>query len=351
MEQGKNITPPLNDREQSVLRMVVHNYVQSAIPVGSRYISKHFEPQLSAASIRNVMADLEEHGYLAHPHTSAGRIPTDQGYRFYVDYLMEVQHLTDEQRQQIQQQLDPAADTEEMLRESSKLLGKITQQLSVVTSPHLSSGVFERLELVPVSSSKLLVIISIRTGIVRTIMLEVGAEVRRERLEQVSLAVNERLSGLTLKEIRETFADRVRDVANERTGLVRMFIDSVDQFFSDTKEREKLHIGGAANIIGQPEFVDPRNFRGVIELIENEDIIVHLLEKHEGLNDPFVVTIGSENSEDTAQNYSIVSATYNVDGVTGRVGIIGPTRMNYSRVIPLVDAVARAIAELLMGSR
>lgn len=351
MPDNSNIAPSLSDREQSVLRIVVHNFIQTAIPVGSRYISKHFEPQLSAASIRNVMSDLEERGFLSHPHTSAGRIPTDVGYRFYVDYLMEMQHLSDGDRTTIQQQLDTVTDTEELLRETSKLLGKITRQLSIVTSPHLSSGVFEKLELIPVASSKLLVIISVRTGIVRTIMIEVGMEIRRDRLDQVARILNERLSGLTLKEARDTFFDRMRDIQDEQSGLVRLFIDSVDQLFSDSREKEKIHIAGTGNIIDQPEFGDPHNFRSVIELIENEDIIVHLLEKHDVQEQQFVVTIGAENQDNNANNYSIVTATYNVDGVTGRVGIIGPTRMNYSKVIPLVDHVAKTIAEMMIGGK
>jgi heat-inducible transcriptional repressor len=337
----------LTDREQSILHHVVYNYIQTAIPVGSRYISKHLESGLSAASIRNVMADLEEMGYLSHPHTSAGRMPTDSGYRFYIDYLMEMQQLSDREKLQIQQQLDQTNDAGEMLRETSKLLGKISHQLSIVSSPHLSSGVFERIELIPIASSKLLVVISVRTGIVRTIMMEIGGEVRRDHLDQVSRLMNERLAGLTLKEVRDSFVDRIRDLKDEETGLIRLFIESVDQLFTDSKEHEKVHIGGTKNIIEQPEFVDPKNFRSVIELIENEDIIVHLLEKHDELQKGFVVTIGSENEDETTKDYSFITTTYNVDGVSGRIGIIGPTRMNYSKVIPLVDYVAQAIAKML----
>jgi heat-inducible transcriptional repressor len=337
----------LNEREQSILHHVVHNYIQSAIPVGSRYISKHFESSLSAASIRNVMADLEELGFLSHPHTSAGRVPTDLGYRFYIDYLMEMQQLGDDEKLRIRQQLDQTNDADEMLRETSKLLGKISHQLSIVTSPHLSSGVFEKIELIPITGSKLLVVISIRTGIVRTIMMEVGVEVRRDHLDQVGRLLNERLSGLTLHEIRDSFVDRVRDMQSEQTGLIRLFIESVDQLFTDSKERDKVMIGGTKNIIEHPEFIDPKNFRSVIELIENEDIIVHLLEKHDELQKGFVVTIGTENKDETAKEYSFVTAIYDVEGVTGRVGIIGPTRMNYSKVIPLVDYVAQTIAKML----
>jgi heat-inducible transcriptional repressor len=337
----------LNEREQSILHHVVHNYIQTAIPVGSRYISKHFESSLSAASIRNVMADLEELGFLSHPHTSAGRVPTDLGYRFYIDYLMEMQQLGDDEKLRIRQQLDQTNDADEMLRETSKLLGKISHQLSIVTSPHLSSGVFEKIELIPIASSKLLVVISIRTGIVRTIMMEIGVEVPRDHLDQVGHLLNERLSGLTLHEIRDSFVDRVRDMQSEQTGLIRLFIESVDQLFTDSKERDKVLIGGTKNIIEHPEFIDPKNFRSVIELIENEDIIVHLLEKHDELQKGFVVTIGAENKDETAKEYSFVTGIYDVEGVTGRVGVIGPTRMNYSKVIPLVDYVAQTIAKML----
>ncbi len=337
----------LTEREQSILHHVVYNYIQTAVPVGSRYISKHLEKNLSPASIRNVMADLEETGFLSHPHTSAGRIPTDLGYRFYIDFLMEMQQLGDEEKIRIQNQLNQTNDAEEMLREASKLLGKISRQLSIVASPHLSSGIFDKMELIPIAGRKLLVVISIRTGIVRTIMMEIGTEVSRDHLEQVGRLVNERLSGLTLNEIRDTFFDRIRDMQDEKTGLIRLFIESVDQLFTDSKEREKLHIGGTKNIIDQPEFVDPKNFRSVIELIENEDIIVHLLERHDESQRNFVVTVGSENKDETTKEYSVVTATYDVGGVTGRVGIIGPTRMNYGKVIPLVDYVAQAIAQML----
>jgi heat-inducible transcriptional repressor len=337
----------LTDREQSILHHVVYNYIQTAIPVGSRYISKHFGTSLSPASIRNVMADLEDSGLLSHPHTSAGRIPTDKGYRFYIDYLMDVQQLSEDDKIRIQQHLEQTNDADELLRETSKLLGKISRHLSIVSSPHLSSGIFDKIELIPIASSKMLVVISIRSGIVRTIMMEVGIEVRREHLEHVSRLMNERLSGLTLREIRDSFVDRVKDVQDEKTGLIRLFVESVDQLFTDSKEREKVHIGGTKNIIDQPEFVDPKNFRSVIELIENEDIIVHLLEKHDELQKGFVVTIGAENKEESTKEYSFITATYDVAGITGRVGIIGPTRMNYGKVIPLVDYVAQAIAKML----
>jgi len=335
----------LSERAESILRHVVHNYITTAVPVGSRFISKKSDKHLSPATIRNVMADLEELGYLSHPHTSAGRVPTDLGYRYYVDYLMEVERLSDQERAMIDQQLEIAPDPTEMLRETSRLLGKISRQLGIVSSPHISSGILEKLEIIPISSSKLLVVMSIRSGLVRTLMLEVGTDIRREKLDEISRMLNERLTGLTLREIRDTFVERVRD-QSEQTGLVRLFIDSVDLLFSDDKA-EKVHISGTQNIIEQPEFVDSRSFRSVIELIENEEMIVHLLERHDQPDKDVMISIGTENEESKADVYSVVTGRYETEGIVGQVGIIGPKRMNYARLIPLVDHVARTIARLL----
>jgi heat-inducible transcriptional repressor len=136
---------------------------------------------------------------------------------------------------------------------------------------------------------------------------------------------------------------------DERTGLIRLFIDSVDNLFDDMKDRDKVLISGTQNIIDQPEFIDPKNFRSVIELIENDDIIVHLLEKHEHIDGDFAITIGSENQDSKANEYSIISATYDLEGIAGRVGIIGPKRMEYAKMIPLVDHVAKLVAKMMRG--
>lgn len=338
----------LTGRERSILHHVVDQYIRTAVPIGSRVISKKFESHLSPATIRNVMADLEELGYLSHPHTSAGRVPTDLGYRYYVDYLMEVERLREKDVREIQEQLDRVNDQAELLRETSRLLSKISRQLSVVSSPHITSGILEKLELIPLSSSKLLVVLSIRSGIVKTIMLEIGAEIDRRDTERVSGLLNQRLSGLTLQQVRDSFVDRLRDVQDDKSGLIRLFIDSVDQLYVEEKS-EKLHISGTQNIIEQPEFGDPKNFRSVIEMIENEEIIVHLLEKRESGSPSPTITIGSENREEAARDYSVVTTAYDIDGISGRVGIIGPRRMNYAQLIPLVEHVAKTIARLISG--
>jgi len=339
----------LNERERTILNNIVHSYIQTAVPVGSRYISKRKDIGLSAATIRNVMSDLEYLGYLAHPHTSAGRIPTDKGYRFYVNELMEIDRLSEKDQNVIQSQLQSSIETDEVLKIASKILGSISHQLSVVTAPQMTSGVLEKLELIQISSMRLLVIISIRSGLVKTMMLEIKSEIPRSRLEKVSQLLNERLSGLTLKEIRDTFADRLRDVQDEHTGLIRLFIESVDKLF-DENRTEKIHIGASKSMLSQPEFENTKNFKSIIELMENEDIIIHVLE-NTGQKPGTTVTIGEENKINNLKEFSVVTSTYTVGDVTGTVGVVGPKRMEYSKMIPLVDYVAKTISELFQQSK
>ncbi len=337
----------LNERERTVLRYVIQDFIETASPVGSRYISKRHEDVLglSSASIRNVLSDLEELGYIGHPHTSAGRVPTDLGYRFYLDWLIRKETLSEKEQQEIRDNLDLHAEIEEMLSESSSLLGKISRQLSIVTSPRLSTGVFERLELIQVTANRLMVIISIKSGLVRTIMMEVSSEIPRERLEGLSRFLNERLSGLTLQDIRDSFVERVREAQDEQTGLIRLFIDSVEKLFVPAPA-DRIHISGTDALVQQPEFVNPSDFRSVIELVNDREIFIHVLQKHKGKEENIKVTVGKENEEQKLEPYSIITATYSMGDVAGSIGVLGPKRMPYDRVIPLVDFVARTISEM-----
>lgn len=346
------MTDGLNERERTVLHYVVHDFIETATPIGSRYISKRHEDVLglSSATIRNIMSDLEYLGYIGHPHTSAGRVPTDTGYRFYLDSLMKPEQVSTEDQRTIRENLDDSADMESLLRETSRLLGKISHQLCVVTSPEMSSGTFERLELLPITPNRILVVISIKSGLIRTIMMEVASEITRERLDDLGRFLNERLAGLTLQHIRETFVERIKDAADEPTGLIRLFIDSVDKLFLPQRP-EKLHISGAEKILEQPEFMNPREFRSIIELINNEEYIIHVLQKREDPSTAPQVTVGSENEDEKLKPYSVITTNYAIGDVTGSVGVIGPTRMQYNKMIPLVDYVAQTITALLSSRK
>jgi heat-inducible transcriptional repressor len=342
----------LNDREKSILRSIVHQFILTAAPVGSRNIVKKFDLGFSPATVRNIMSDLEESGYINHPHTSAGRIPTDKGYRFYVDSLMDIQMPDHSELELINRSLEfNKNETDEILNLTSNLLSRITRQIACVTYPRLDSGILEKLQLVTLSSTRILVVISIRSGLVKTLTLELSSEIKPSQIENVQRILNERLTGLTFNEIRSSLSDRFKDVIDDHKSIIRLFVDSVDKIFKDTKQNERVVITGAKNAIKQPEFEDPERFQGIIELIEDKDIIIHILERSgEMLSDQVFISIGSENEDQKLNEYSFISKEYNLGDTSGTLGIIGPKRMEYPRVVAIVDYVAKMLSELLTST-
>ncbi|PLX23568.1 MAG: heat-inducible transcription repressor HrcA [Ignavibacteria bacterium] len=336
----------LNERERRVLLSIIEQHVLTASPIGSRTLSKNSELNLSPASIRNVMADLEERGLIGHPHTSAGRIPTDLGYRYYVNSIMESIALTDDERRFIEAQLQGTIPTalQELIRTSSHILSQISHQLAIVSAPSLGRGVLQRLELVQVASDKIMVIITIRSGIVKSIMLQIHTEVGREQLDNITALLNERLAGLTLQEIRETFADRMRDAQqDDHHGIIRLFIESTDRVFSEKLNPEALCIEGMQSVTQQPEFGDPNSMRNIIELVENQNVIVHVLDSLSG-GQSVTIRIGRELVDHKLSDYSIIASPYQFGQLSGTVSIVGPKRMDYPRMIAMVDYLAKLIS-------
>ncbi len=326
-----------------MLRLVVQHFIETAGPVGSRSLVKKYGLDLSPASIRNTMSDLEAMGYLDHPYTSAGRMPTELGYRTFVDELMETPELSPAERQMLKVRLAQlVSDTDELLRESSRLLGQLTDLLGVALSPRLSTGVLERLDVVPLTGERLMFVLSVRGGMVKTIVVEFESDVQRSALERVVSILNERLAGLTLREIRETHKERVRDI-DDRTGIVRLVLDKSAVLFSEPPEGRLLH-GGTQNILRQPEFQEPDDVRHLLEVIEDEHLVVRLLEDMleahaQDVGQP-LISIGSESRSEEVDQYSIVVSPYRMGDSVGTLGVIGPTRMNYGRVVALVQNMA-----------
>lgn len=339
----------LNERERNILRSVVQQFILTASPVGSRYITKKYEMGISPATVRNIMADLEESGFINHPHTSAGRIPTDKGYRYYVDSIMELKEIKNPEKGLINRTLKTdVSDTGELFKIASNLLSTITNQLACVSYPDIDSGILEKLQIISLTSSRLLIVISIKSGLVRTITLEVKSRIKSSQLESVERLLNERLSGLMMSEIRTTFKERFKDVDVDQKPVIRLFIDSVDKIFKDDRKNEKLILTGARNIIKQPEFEDPGRFESIIELMEDKDIIIHIMEKSaDKENNDVVITIGSEIEDVKMQEYSFISKEYKLGETVGTLGIIGPKRMEYSRIVAIVDYISRMLSEFL----
>ncbi len=343
----------LNDREKTILRSIVHQFILTASPVGSRNITKKFDIGFSPATVRNIMSDLEDLGYINHPHTSAGRIPTDKGYRYYVDSLMELQKLKSSDKGIIDKSLDKSLlETDEILQIASQLLSRITKQIACVTYPTLDNGIFEKIQLVELSSTRLLVVVSIKSGLVKTITLEFESEIESSKLQRAESLLNERLNGLTFQEIRNTFKERFTDITETEKPIIRLFVDSVDKIFKDNKKSDKLVITGATNVIQQPEFEDPEKFQSVVELIEDKNIIIHIMDKKKAENISNVsISIGSEIEDEKLNEYSLITKEYSYGGDSGTVGIIGPKRMEYSKVVAIVSYLGDMLSEVLTGNK
>lgn len=341
----------LKEREKAILRFIIHQFILTANPVGSRNISKKYDIGLSPASIRNIMADLEELGYLDHPHTSAGRVPTDKGYRVYVDSLMDPPKLENNVKAIVDVNLGQASsETEDLLKITSTILSNLTNQLAVVTYPKFEQAVLDKIQIVKLSSTRILVVVTVRSGLIKTITLEIDAEVNENHIATVQQFLNERLSGLRFSEIRSTFSDRIKDFNSDTVRpIIRVFVDSVDRIFTDIST-DKTIISGAKNILTQPEFEDHEQLQSIIELIENKDVIIHILDKKKEDAD-LSITIGKENQDEKLSDYSLITKEYKVGDLKGTLGIMGPKRMDYSKIIAAVVYIAEQLSRELTKQR
>lgn len=335
--------PELNVREKEVLQFIIQDFIKTANPVASKSLVQQHKLDVSSATIRNAMSSLENKGLLDHPHTSSGRIPTELGYRFYVNSLMRLQALTKNEQQaldQISATLNTGLD--DAVINASRLLAKLSNLLAVVIAPKLASGRFYKIELINLSSTRLLIVLTIQSGLTKTVNIEVQSEISRSALDRVSSFLNERLHGRKLSEIARHIDEMLADYnADEDSGLIRVFIDSADTIFEDQQVR-KFHFGGAEYMAMQPEFNDLSKYRSIVELIENEDMIIHLFDEDDSaISVPEVrVRIGSENKIQQIEQCSVVSTNYTVGSVSGTIGLVGPKRMNYPRMIALVEQLA-----------
>ncbi len=336
----------LTEREKRILQNLITFYISTADPVGSRVIANRFKMGISSATIRNTLQDLEELGLIEQPHTSAGRIPTDLGYRVYVDYLVKPEILSEPEKQMIRDGLlRDGRGIGEILGQTCKILGDITQQLGVSIAPRFEEGILQRLELIPITDERIMVVVVVKSGLARSVIIEIETSIAERSLREVEVLLNERLSGLTLGEIRKTISQRLSDVSGEGK-LIKMVVDSRDKIWHDHRA-DDVHISGADNLIRQPEFTDPGRIQDLVKILGDSGVISEFLEQapEEGL----FITIGRESKFHKILDCSLVSSTYKVGKITGTIGVIGPTRMPYSKLVSIVNYTARTISEALTG--
>jgi heat-inducible transcriptional repressor len=340
----------LNDRERRVLEAVIQTYVETAEPAGSRTVSRRFGLGVSPATIRNTMSDLEDRGFLSHPHTSAGRIPTDMAYRVYVDQLMRIAPLDAKMHSRLMDELANGGTAfETILRRAAQTLGVLTHELGIALGPRLDEMVLEGLELIRLSSERLLLVLKLRGGAAHTLFVEANCQVAETALASVALVLNERLSGHTLREIRATLPARLKDAEtnSDAQELLNIFIQEGDQLFdmSSTVGPDVL-LGQTSVLAEQPEFATGESLKSLLALTDEPQALAEALRRRIG-QAGISITIGSEHVEPGLNRLTVVTAEYRLNGLAGVIGVIGPTRMPYDKIVSLVTHTSRLITDLL----
>jgi heat-inducible transcriptional repressor len=339
----------LTEREKAVLLAVLESYIESAEPTGSRTIAKHYRLGVSAATVRNTMADLEAKGFLTHPHTSAGRVPTDMAYRYYVDELMGHRPLSAVQQVRIERELTAgqASAIEELIARAASVLSLLTGELGLAIGPALSEAVLQRLDLVPVDSEKILLVFTLESGVVRTVYVDLKSGLPRQTLSSLASLLNERLAGSTLTAIQSTLGDRLRDIDAGAAGdLINIFVESGPDIFDWVATNRRVHLGSASTLADQPEFTTKEGLRQLIELTEQRELLASLLGRRAQAAGP-QITIGTEHETPELLDLTVVTANYAVGHLHGVVGVIGPTRMPYDKVVAVVDCTSSLVSRLM----
>jgi heat-inducible transcriptional repressor len=343
----------LSRRERRVLEAVIRSYVETAEPAGSRTLSRRFGLGVSPATIRNTMSDLEEKGFLFHPHTSAGRVPTNKAYRLYVDSLLSFPPMRAAETDRLAEEIgfrNGSSPIETILRRAAQTLGVLTQELGVALGPRFDRSILRRLELVSVSSERLLMVLTLDGGVMRTVFVEVPGEIASSALASVTAVLNERLGGLSLAEIRMSLGTRLRDATSDRSAseLLNIFVQEGDQLFDAALPGSEgdVVLGAASVLAEQPEFSGADRLRRLLALTERPQALGDAIRRRSqapGIS----ITIGAEHDDPRLEEFTVVTAEYHAGALGGVIGVIGPTRMPYEKVISLVSHTSRLLSDLL----
>jgi heat-inducible transcriptional repressor len=338
--------PDLPDRAQLMLRSLIERYVRDGQPVGSRTLARELGMDLSPATIRNVMSDLEALGFISSPHTSSGRVPTVQGYRFFVDTLLAVQPLDSGSIEKMRLELSLEGTPKNLVESASGLLSGITHMAGVVTLPNHAHALFKRVEFLPLSENRVLAVLVTGEDEVQNRMLKTEKSLSAAELQQASNYLNTLFAGKDLAEVRATLLREMQETRSTMNDMMLTAMQMADEVL-ESNQNEDYVMAGQTNLMEFQELCDIDKLRRLFDAFNQKRDILHLLDQcvhSKGIQ----IFIGEESGYQMLDECSMVTAPYSVDGkVMGVVGIIGPTRMAYNRVIPIVDATARLLGAAL----
>ncbi len=339
----------LTQRDQIVLEAVITDYIETGEPVGSRTISKGGTMNVSPATIRNVMADLEELGLLFQPHTSAGRIPTVRGLRLYLDSIMRSRQLERKEREFIREALRThPKDLNELLHRTSRILSQYCRQAGVVLWPKLNVTRFKHIEFIRVGPHHVMVILISKAGLIHQTYIEWAGEITQDELDKFGYYVNELLDDLPLSKVRERIVEEMRSEKALFDKLFSSALKFAQQAFQDTIEDSEIYIEGQTNLFDNPEFADVAMMRRILHTFEDKSRIIRLLDMTLKASSGIQIILGTENDLEELQEMSVISSPYGRgSNPLGALGVIGPLRMDYSRIIPVVEFTAKLLSQIL----
>ena len=344
-------TDELDERSKKILRELISIYSQTGEPVGSRTLSRRTKLSLSPATIRNVLSDLEDSGYITQPHTSAGRVPTDKGYRFFVNNLLRHPQLNSSQKEMIENHISKnSGNFEELLMLTTEILSRLSHTVALAVAPSMEKMALENMDFVAITPTRILAILVTKGGVVSNKVIEMDEPVVQDELVRIANYIRTEFCGQTLPTIRRRILQLMRQEQIQYDSLLKKAV-ILSQKSMQGIAADQLYFIGAAQIVKHPEFADLSRTREILEALEEKSKIVHILTEcieGEGIH----ILIGSENRDPGLKGLTLISSAYRYqDEPIGTLGILGPTRMEYGRMIPLVDHIAKVVSDILSGGK
>ncbi|MBK5251473.1 MAG: heat-inducible transcription repressor HrcA [Peptostreptococcaceae bacterium] len=337
----------LTERQLRIFQAIVDDFIETAQPVGSRTLSRKFDLGVSSATIRNEMSDLEELGFIEQLHTSSGRIPSDKGYRLYVDSLMRLYKMANINKKSIRDQLiSRMLESEEIIRQASKILSQMSDLTAFIMTPDFKASRLKNLKLVRLGDKRALLVLVSESGIVKDLIVGIN-NLSQDELDKISNMLKYRLKGKDVNRLNKGEILRVENSFENYLGFVDNLIDSIGTHMNrDTANR--IHMSGISNVLHTPEFSDVEKAKCILDALDKKDKLLIVL--REDLEKDISVRIGKENQWDEIKECSLVTATYKLNGrVIGKIGVIGPTRINYPKIISLVEYMTDTLTEVFSG--
>jgi len=339
----------LTKRQQSILKAVIQSHIRTASPISSKYIWQKYSIGVSPATIRNEMQHLEELGYLYQPHTSSGRLPTEKGYKFYVEHLMESKGLLPSEKKKIIKEFSKGEkNIEEIIKNAATFLSTFADNIGIIIAPKLFNTPIMKIELIFLSEHKMLAILILKGGIALNKMLTIKERVTRIELESVSKRLNELFYGKTLLEIRGYYLEEIVNELVKFDRLIRKLKKLIEEFFKLAEEKT-VYLEGISNIASKPEFKNVEYIKHILHILDDKTLLDEIIEKkYREHNKKVNIIMGNEIDEDLLKGCSLVVASYSFHGLdVGNIGVLGPLRMNYSKVVSVVDFISEELTQYL----